>query len=60
MKTYLEELQLQETVIEWSQASTARKNALYTEIRVLRDRLAEKTGKPYAFGKLNEFINAYL
>lgn len=60
MKTYLEELQLKETIIEWSQASTARKNELYADIRALRDKLAEKTGKAYAFGKLNQFINAYL
>lgn len=60
MKTHLEELQLRETVIEWSQATTARRNELYTQIRTLRDQLAEKTGKAYAFRKLHQFLNAYL
>lgn len=60
MRTYSEELQLREVIIEWSQATTARRNELYAEIRSLRDQLAEKTGKAYAFRKLNQFINAYL
>lgn len=60
MKTYIEEIYLRESIIEWSQAATARKNQLYGEIRELRNQLAEKTGKPYAFSKCDQFIAAYL